>query len=440
MADTFNILTLCIFILAIAHTLLANHFVTLANHVEAVYARKNRSKKPSKRISVFAEFLRFLGEIEIVFALWLIPLIFVILIFYDWNHVLSFVDAEIYGEPFFIVIIMSLASTRPIFQFAEKCFHSIAKKLGDTPSCWWIVIMTLGPILGSFITEAAAMTIAALILKNRFFVYGTSKKLAYGTLGLLFVNFSVGGMLTNFSTPPSLILSKCFNWGALDFFHQFGFKTIIGILIVNALYFLLFQKEFNNLKKYKYEITQAIKKEEKIPFWITFINLLFISTVIILREYPPLFIGAYLMFLGFHHATRPHQAPLTIRRPLMVGLFLAGLALHTEFQKWWIEILLGNLQFGEMMVAGTFVTSFTENAAVAHLTCLMPDLKPLIKYALVSGFIAGGGLTVIAHSPNLVGQTILKKYFRKGVSPLYLFLGAIIPTLIFLGIYYFFPP
>lgn len=440
MISLFHILTLSIFILAIMHTLLANHFVTLANHVEAIYAKKNRSIRSEKRISTLAEMLRFLGEIEIVFALWVIPLIIVILIFYDWTTVVGYVNSKIYAEPFFIVIIMSLASTRPILQFAEKWVHFIAKKLGDTPASWWITIMTLTPALGSFITEAAAMTIAALLLKNRFYIYGTSKKLAYGTLGLLFVNFSVGGMLTNIAAPPSLILSKCFNWSGADFFHQFGFKTLLGILLVNSLYFILFRKEFKKLKKFKYEIEHEIKKEAKIPFWITFMNLLFITWVIFMKDNPPLFMGGYLMFLGFHHATRPHQSPLTLKRPLMVGLFLAGLALHTEFQKWWIEKILTGFGYGEMMVAGAFVTSFTENATVAYLTCLLPDLTPLIKYALVSGLIAGGGLTVIAHSPNLVGQTILKKYFRRGVSPLYLFLGALPATLIFLAIYYFFPP
>jgi hypothetical protein len=159
-----------------------------------------------------------------------------------------------------------------------------------------------------------------------------------------------------------------------------------------------------------------------------------------MKEYSPIFIGTYLVFLGFHHATRPYQSPLAIRGPLMVGLFLAGLVIHTEFQKWWIERLLLNLNFSQMLFTGVAVTAVTENAIVANLACLLPGLTPFLKYALVAGFIAGGGLTVIAHAPNLVGQTILRRYFRKGVSPLYLFLGALGPTLVFVAIYYLFAP
>lgn len=437
---TFHILTLIIFVLAILHTLLANHFVTLANHVEAKYALKKKKEKPRRRISFLAEILRFLGEIEIVFALWTIPLIFVIYFFYDWKTVLSYLDSRLYEEPFFIVIIMSLASTRPLFQFAERCAHFLAKKLGDTPLSWWLIVVTLAPLLGSIISEAAAMTIAALLLKNKFYAYGISKKLAYGTLGLLFVNFSVGGMLTNFAAPPALILSHCFNWTAIDFFMQFGVKAITGILIVNACYFLFFRKELKTLNKCKHDIQLELKKEEKVPLWITFVHLLFISWVIFMKENSPIFIGTYLLFLGFHHATRPHQDQLTIRRPLLVGLFLAGLTIHSELQKWWIERLLGNLNYGEMMLTAVGITAFNENSTVAQLSCLLPGITPLLKYALVAGFITGGGLTVIAHAPNLVGQTILKKYFRKGVSPLYLFLGALMPTFVFFMIYYFFPP
>ncbi|HSX12076.1 MAG TPA: putative Na+/H+ antiporter [Rhabdochlamydiaceae bacterium] len=436
--NTFHILTLVIFILAILHTFLANHFVTWANHVEAIYVQKHKKEKPSKRISFIAEMLRFLGEIEIVFALWVIPLVIVIFSFYDWKTAINYLDTRLYEEPFFIVIVMSLASTRPIFQLAEKMIHFLAKRVGDTPGAWWLIVMTLSPILGSIITEAAAITIGALLLKNRFYNYGVSKKLAYSTLGLMFVNFSVGGMLTNLAAPPSLILSNCYKWGAADFFHQFGIKTLFGILGVNLAYFFIFRKEFQALKKKSSE--WVVKKEEKIPLWITFAHLLFISWVIYMKEYSPIFTGTYLLFLGFHHATRPYQSQLSIRQPLMVGLFLIGLIIHTEFQKWWIEQLLTHLNYGQMLLTGLVVTAFTENSIVASLSCLIPDLTPLLKYALVAGFIAGGGLTVIAHAPNLVGQTILKRYFRKGVSPLYLFLGALGPTLVFVAIYYFFPP
>ena len=47
--------------------------------------------------------------------------------------------------------------------------------------------------LGSFITEPAAMTISALLLARQFYELSPSLSFRYGTLGLLFVNVSVGG-------------------------------------------------------------------------------------------------------------------------------------------------------------------------------------------------------------------------------------------------------
>jgi hypothetical protein len=54
-----------------------------------------------------------------------------------------------------------------------------------------------------------------------------------------------------------------------------------------------------------------------------------------------------------------------------------------------------------------------------------------LKYAVVAGAVAGGGLTVIANAPNPAGQSILSSCFGKdGVSPGGLVLAAIVPTII----------
>jgi hypothetical protein len=45
--------------------------------------------------------------------------------------------------------------------------------------------------------------------------------------------------------------------------------------------------------------------------------------------------------------------------------------------------------------------------------------------------VAGGGLTVIANAPNPAGVGILqdaKAFDREGISPLGLFIGALLPT------------
>jgi hypothetical protein len=334
---------------------------------------------------------------------------------------------------------MSLASSRPIFKLAESGVKKLGKFFGDSPESWWLTILTVGPILGSIFTEVAAMTISALLLRKRIYTRHPSKRLAYGTMGLMFVNFSVAGVLTNFAAPPALALSRCWNWDAWDFFRQFGFRVMLGLAFVNLIYYTLLRKDFKNLT----EITH--KEEERresdahkgpVPVWITCVHLGFLAWTIMMERYLPIFFGSYLLYLGFHQATRMHQYRINLKRPLMVGLFLAGLVIHSGFQGWWIEPLIGDLGYGAMMLSGTILTAFNENTTVAFLACLLDNLQPKIQYALASGLVAGGGLTIMAHAPNPAGQALLRPYFHGGISSWKLFLAALGPTLAFLFIFY----
>jgi len=432
-ATPFRVFTLVIFLLAITHTLLAHHFTSMAKKT----ARKHRGE-----VSILAEILYFLGEIEVVFALWVIPLVIVVTIFFGFGEMVEYLNSRIYVEPFFIVVVMSIASSRPIIKLAESGVKRIGRFFNDSVQSWWVLILTVGPIFGSILTEAAAMTIAALLLKQKMYSRRPTKRLAYGTMGLMFVNFSVCGVLTNFAAPPAITLSRCWNWTAGDFFSQFGARVILGIIFVNLLYFTLFRKDFRKLKHQSHkaeETEEADAHKGPVPAWITVTHLAFLGWTISMAHYVPIFLGSYLLYLGFHQATRMHQYRLNLKRPLMVGLFLAGLVIHGGFQGWWIDPLIGDLGFGAMMLTGTVLTAFNENTTVAYLACLLDDLQPKIQYALASGLVAGGGLTIMAHAPNPAGQALLRPFFKGGISPWNLFLSALTPTLIFLGIFYFFP-
>jgi len=432
-ATPFRILTLVIFLAAITHTLLAHHFTSLAKKV---------ARKTGDSASILSEILYFLGEIEVVFALWVIPLVIAVTAFFGFSEMIKYLNSRVYVEPFFIVVVMSLASSRPIFKLAEKGVHGIGKFFKDSAESWWLTILTLGPIVGSVITEVAAMTIAALLLRKKIYTRHPSNRLAYGTMGLMFVNFSVGGVLTNFAAPPALTLARCWNWDVMDFFSQFGWRVLVGIFLVNLIYFTLFRKDFRNLSPITHreeDRREADQHKGPVPVWITCIHLGFLTWTIVMAHHLPIFFGSYLLYLGFHQATRMHQYRINLKRPLMVGLFLAGLVIHGGFQGWWIEPLIGDLGYGAMMVTGTVLTAFNENTTVAYLACLLDDLQPHIQYALVSGLVAGGGLTIMAHAPNPVGQALLRPYFRTGISSLKVFLAALFPTLIFLLIFFVFP-
>lgn len=436
----FRIIVLLIFALAVAHTLLANHFTRLSQKVAAEHEKKMAKKKKHNNVSFTAEILSFLGEVEVIFALWAIPLFIVIVIFYDWGTAIDYIDNRSYVEPLFVVVIMTLAGTKPILTIAEGGLWLVSQSLGGRLAAWWLSILTLGPLLGALITEVGAITICALILMRQFYLYSPSKKLAYATLGLLFVNISVGGLLTNFASPPVLIVARLWEWSSWDMFMLFGWKTIVGIFLANLLYYSYFRKELVILEKVKQEKLKETKPEahSPVPFWIIGVHVLFLIWIVFNSHYPPIFIGSFLLFLGFHQATAHHQSPLHLKRPLLVGMFLAGLIIHGGLQGWWIEPLLGDLDFGSMMMVGMILTPFNDNASITYLATLIPNLAPDLKYAIVASVVAGGGLTVIANAPNPAGQSILRRYFKNGISPLYLFYGALIPTLIFFGIYYFF--
>lgn len=425
---SFHIAALILFSLAVIHTFLASQFTRLSQRI----AKKNN--QPDQPKNFVGEIFHFLGEVEVVFGIWVVPLLILIVCFYDWKTAVNYINTRHYIEPIFVVIIMTLAATRPLVVLAERCLYVVAKLLGNGVAGWWLAILTFGPILGSFITEPGAMTLSAMMLCHKFYDLKPSSKFAYATLGILFVNISVGGVLTNFAAPPVLIISHTWDWSTLYMMTHFGWKAVLGILIVNSGFFLYFRREFKELQARRNG--DGEKGKESVPWWITLVHLILLFWLVFNAHDVPIFIGSFLLFLGFHQATAYHQYPLNLKRPLLVGFFLAGLVIHGGLQGWWIIPLMSDLNLAPLMIGGTVLTAFNDNAAVVFLSSLVPNLTDMTKQAVVSGVLAGGGLTVIANAPNPAGQSILKGYFENAVSPWRLFLGALIPTLVFFVIFY----
>lgn len=246
----FNLVATLIFFCAILHTFLSSKFMTIAHKWEHEHEHKIKQGIADKySVHYGAELFHFLGEVEVVFGLWAAALTFAIIGFFDWHTTVYYISEKVnFVEAMFVVAIMILAATRPILKLAETIMQKIADVLGGTLTAWWFTILTLGPILGSFITEPAAMTISALLLGSKFYELQPSKTFKYATLGLLFVNISVGGTLTHFAAPPVLMVSGPWGWDTLFMFTHFGWKAVLGILLANSLYFFFFRKEFGQLQ------------------------------------------------------------------------------------------------------------------------------------------------------------------------------------------------
>jgi hypothetical protein len=218
-------------------------------------------------------------------------------------------------------------------------------------------------LLGSFITGPAAMTICALLLRHRFYSLKPSERLKYATLGLLFVNISVGGVLTQFGSPPVVIAASAWNWDLAYMLTHFGWKAVIGIILSNLLYLTVFRREFSTLATNVPDEEQDQEKRRPIPWRITAIHILFLCWTVANAHYPVLMILGILFFLAFVSATRLNQQAIALRPPLLVGFFLAALIIHGGCQQWWIGPVLGGLSRWPLMLAATILTAFNDNAS-----------------------------------------------------------------------------
>lgn len=433
-AEPFNIVATVIFLLAICHTFLASKFL----HKSHAYAHElERLDKSSSDPAVLrrrdslrfrSTLFHFLGEVEAVFGIWLIPLGIAIVGFEGWGTMVYYFNRVNYVEPIFVFVVMAIASSKPILRFAENCLALFAAIGGKTPAAWWLSILTVGPLLGSFITEPAAMTICAMLLLERFYKLEPSMKLRYATLGLLFVNISVGGTLSHFAAPPVVMVAGKWGWGFSYMLMNFGWKAVVGILVANVVFFAAFRKELLRLRPRE---EKSANDQEAIPLFVTVVHLLAIAWTVVNSHYPSLVLIGLLFFLAFVVATERHQNSINLRSPMLVGFFLAALVVHGGCQQWWIAPVLSGLGEWPLMIGATLLTAVNDNAAITYLATLVPGFTEELKFAVVAGAVTGGGLTVIANAPNPAGQSILQSAFGPdGIKPLGLFLAALIPTVI----------
>jgi hypothetical protein len=437
-AEPVNLAATVIFLLAIIHTFMAGKIRHWSHAVEERYQRnRNEAGRPAVlgedgqpvERSFIAQLLHFFGEIEAIFGIWAVVLALVIVGYKGLDTAINYLGHSVnYTEAMFVVVVMAMAATRPVLDLVESLMRRVASIGRGSPGAWWMATLIIAPVLGSFITEPAAMTIAALLLAKKFYALKPSPRLMYATLGLLFVNISVGGTLTHFAAPPILMVAGPWHWGLAYMAEHFGWKAVVGILVATLLYFAAFRREFAAMKPAAE--TGEENQREPVPVWIVLTHLCFLAFAVWAAHYPALFIGAFLFFLAFTQATAHHQTPVNLAPPVLVGFFLAGLVVHGGLQGWWIAPVLSSLNEPSLFLGATGLTAFNDNAAITYLATLVPGFSDAFKYAVVAGAVTGGGLTVIANAPNPAGQAILGKYFPGGISPGGLLAGALMPTAI----------
>lgn len=436
--EPFNVVATGVFLLAILHTFSVARFVRLSHQMQAAHDKRTQAAGGPRTPSFWAEVLHFHGEVELVFGMWVVVLIVALTAYHGWDTALHYVNDSVdYSEALFVVVIMALASTRPIIGFAESTLRRVAGVGGGTPGAWWVTILTLGPLLGSLITEPAAMTVCAMLLARQFYDLQPSRALKYATLGVLFVNVSIGGTLTHFAAPPILMVARPWSWDVPFMLANFGVRAVLAIALSTACYALLFRREIRHLAT-RPPVADVERPEENgdglvlvpVPPWVVAAHIGFLAWAVFTAHYPAFMIGGFLFFLGFARATAPYQSQVELKTPLMVGMFLAALVIHGGLQGWWIAPVLSTLTEVPLFLGAAALTAFNDNALITYLATLVPGLSDAHKLAVVQGAVVGGGLTVIANAPNPAGQALLARFFGEAISPLGLLAGALPPTII----------
>ena len=373
-----------------------------------------------------AGILHLLAEVEVVFGVWAMVLVLFMFGVNGKEEATSYLESRNFTEPMFVFAIMVIAGTRPILQFADQLVRAIARYVPlQRGMALYFLVLSFVPLLGSFITEPAAMTLAALMLRDTLFSRNVSTKLKYVTIGVLFVNISIGGTLTPYAAPPVLMVAAKWNWDIWFMISTFGWKAAIAVLINAVSAMLLFHKELGHMA------AKPAGQSAAVPFSVVSVHLVFLVLVVVFAHHPVLFMGLFLFFMGFATAYQRHQNPLILREALLVAFFLAGLVVLGGLQQWWLEPVLMRMDANAVFFGATALTAITDNAALTYLGSLVEGLSLEFKTALVAGAVTGGGLTLIANAPNPAGAAILKEKFAdNAIHPLGLLVGALPPTLV----------
>jgi hypothetical protein len=376
--------------------------------------------------SIAENLLHFLGEVEVVFGFWAALLVAIWCFQFGTKDAALYLESINYTEPVFVFVIMCMSATRPVLYMADKAITALSRLLPlARPLALYLACLIVGPLLGSLITEPAAMTVTALLLREQFFTDRTSKAFKYATLGLLFVNISIGGTLTHFAAPPVLMVAGPWQWDTLFMLQNFGWRSALAVILGTAATAFYFRKDILNTG------SRTNGLVPKVPAWVVIVHIGFLTLTVFTAHYMAFFVPLFLFFLGWCSVAREYQDELRLKESLLVGFFLGGLVTLGKLQEWWLQPLLSGLGETPLFWGALALTAVTDNAALTFLGTLVPNLSDAAKYALVAGAVGGGGLTVIANAPNPAGYGLLRDAFgTDGISPLSLFLAALPYTLL----------
>jgi len=334
-----------------------------------------------------------------------------------------------FQEPFLAAVILLLCSTRPLVVLAQKLAMKVAGFFHGTfgmpqSVAIYVSLLWITPLLGSLLTEIVAMSLATSL----FLVFFASRKRALGfysaSLGLLWVNVSIGGVITPYAAPCVLMVSRAWGWDFSFMMHHFVFKSIAASLVSVLGVAYWYRKELHS--------TEEFLIDKEVPFWVQGIQILFLT--FFLRHAAHGWWGKWGLlglYLIFWKCTRKYQGSISVafKQAFQVGGFLTALIILNGFPGEEMEAILKTASPQQVYLGSIFLTSFLDNVVLTHLGTQIPGLSETTRYYLVAGGIVGGGLTLFANAPNMLGYQVLKKKFPE-LKSWQCSVGALVPTLI----------
>ncbi|MDH6592908.1 hypothetical protein M2165_002797 [Variovorax sp. TBS-050B] len=407
---TIQYVAAALFAIALIHTFAAKQFERL-----------------SHRFPRHAGLFHLLGEVEVVFGFWAIVLVLAMALLVGGQEALGYAESRNYTEPLFVFVVMVVAASRPVLATVMSGVNTIARLVPlPTPMATAWLGLAAVPLLGSLVTEPAAMTIAALMLAPQIFRPQVPEAVKYFALGVLFVNVSIGGTLTSYAAPPVLMVATTWQWDSAFMLATFGWKAAVAVVVNATVATFVLRRHLPAASAAAGHATGA-----PVPATVAATHLVLLAGIVLFAHHPVAFLGLFLMFLGFTQAYERHQSPLIIKEALLVGFFLAGLVVLGGMQRWWLEPVVSGLEPLALFFGALGLTAITDNAALTYLGSLIANISDQSKYMLVAGAVAGGGLTVIANAPNPAGVALLKRGFSdETIGAGGLLLGALGPTIV----------
>jgi hypothetical protein len=333
-------------------------------------------------------------KVELILGFWALVFLFWMMFERGFTMVFSYLAGLSFKEPLFVFVFMIICASKPILWIADKFILRLSNLLHhffklDPMRAEVFVLLAFGPLLGSLMTEPAAMTLVALFLRKM--IRDLPSRALYALVGILFVNISVGGAMTPFAAPPILMVALKWGWSFETTLSYFAWRSFLICLVNTTGFLMVFKKDLQTGMS-------SLRAQD----------------------------------------LKDSGQGLKIHEAFLVAVFLASLVVFGELQKWWLQPLLAHLSNSGLFFGATALTSIVDNAALTYLGSQVEGLSDFAKYAIVAGALAGGGLTILANAPNPVGYSILiSKFPGKKMSHLRLFQAAMIPTLVAVLLFWF---